>query len=140
MREQVWKHQLSAAELSGERLDLAGGIVFTAGRNPLPTWHTARPMAFIATMLADVRLTEREEFARELSHVLGALRFLRQLSAGDAEGHMYRLPRRAMWGVRNSVWDQRMAPEATALTLMTVSEVVRSLQAVQERREGEGER
>jgi hypothetical protein len=109
------------------------GIVFTASRNPLPTWHSARPIAFMATMLGDDRLTGGDEFARELNQLLGSLRFLRQLSAGEAEGHMYRSPRRAMWGVRASVWDQRMPPEATALTLLTVCETVRSLQAVRER-------
>jgi hypothetical protein len=133
MREQVWNHQLMEDVLSIERLDLAGGIVFTASRNPLPSWHGARPLAFIATMLGDERLTDSGEFPRELHHLLGSLRFLRQLSAGEAEGHMYRTPRRAMWGVRGSVWDQRMAPEATAITLLTVCETVRSLQAVRER-------
>jgi hypothetical protein len=133
MREQVWKHQLTEDILDLERLDLAGGIVFTASRNPLPTWHSARPIAFMATMLGDDRLTGSEEFARELNQVLNSLRFLRQLSAGEAEGHMYRSPRRAMWGVRASVWDQRMSPEATALTLLAVCELVRGLGSVNNR-------
>jgi hypothetical protein len=135
MREQIWNHQLTEDILEPERRDLAGGIVFTASRNPLPTWHSARPMAFVATMLGDDRLTGSDEFARELNRHLESLRFLRQLTAGEAEGHMYRTPRRAMWGVRSSVWDQRMPPEATALTLLTVCETVRSLQAVRERQQ-----
>lgn len=133
MREQVWKHQLSPADLPFESLDLAGGIIFTATRNPLPTWHSARPLAFVATMIGDERLTSGDEFPTELGRTLASLRFLRQLSAGEAEGHMYRSPANARWGVRASVWDQRMAPEATALTLLTVCEVVRSLQEVQGR-------
>jgi hypothetical protein len=134
LRDQVWSHQLASEGLAWENRDMAGGIIFTAGRNPLPTWHSARPLAFIATMLGDDRLTSDAEVAGELSRLLDSLRFLRQLTAGEAEGHMYRTPQRALGGVRASLWDQRMPPEATALTLLTVCEALGSMAAISERR------
>lgn len=134
MRAMVWRHQLRGEALPAASADLAGGIVFTAGRQPLPTWHAARPLAFIATMLGDPRLTTAEELPGELARLLSALRFLRQLTAGEAEGHLYRDPIRARGGVRASPFDQRMPPEATAMTLMAVCETIRSLEAIAARR------
>jgi AMMECR1 domain-containing protein len=134
MRELVWRNQLKPDALPPEQRDLAGGIVFTAARNPLPSWQSARPMAFIAAMLGDPRLTEPQEVPAELARLLASLRFLRQLSAGEAESHMYVNPARAMWGVRLGPWDQRMPVDATALTLITVCRTLRSLEQI--RRQG----
>jgi hypothetical protein len=137
MRSLVWKHQLRAEDLPPDQQDLAGGIVFASSKHGqvLPTWQVARPLAFIATMLGDERLTEEKEVPAELSRLLASLRFLRQLTAGEAEGHMYANPALAMGGVRASVFDQRMPPEATALTLMTVCETLQSLENIRARQE-----
>ncbi|MEX2219760.1 MAG: hypothetical protein WD749_13485 [Phycisphaerales bacterium] len=133
MREMVWKHQLRPEDLPADQQDFAGGIMFTASRQPLPTWHAARPLAFIATMLGDERLTPDEEVPAELSRLLASLRFLRQLTAAEAEGHMYANPDQALGGVRASLFDQRMPPEATAFTLMTVCETLLSLEKIKQR-------
>lgn len=133
MRSQLWAHQLRAEDLSVEDRDLAGGIVFTTTRQPLPTWQAARPIAFVATMLGDPRLTEDRELATETVRLLEALRYLWQLTAEDAEAHMYKDPARAIGGVRASVFDQRMPPEATAMTLMAVCETIRSLDEIKRR-------
>jgi hypothetical protein len=143
MRAMLWQHQLTATDLSLERRDLVGAIVFTrSAPSPpqgatMPTWHTARPLAFCATALGDPRLTEDHEIPSELGRVLASLRFLRQLTAGQAEAHMYRHPAAAIGGVRASLWDQRMPPEATALTLIAVTETLRSLQAIEARQAAE---
>ncbi len=123
----VWMHQLDAADTGREAPDLAGGVVFTAGENPLPTWHTVRPVAFFASMLGDPRLTDREEAGREASRVLASVRFLRQLSVREAEAYAHRYRHRSMGGVRAALWDQRMPPEATAMTLITVCDTLDSL-------------
>lgn len=132
MRELVWEHQLQITDLDPMEADLAGGVVFTKGANPLPTWNLARPLAFIATMLAEPSLTqgslEAGEVPEEMARLMGSIRYLRQLTAGQAEGHMYADPDRARGGVRNALWDQRMTPGASALTLMALSETIRSLQ------------
>ncbi|MFM9995909.1 MAG: hypothetical protein ACKVU4_08920 [Phycisphaerales bacterium] len=136
MRSLMWQHQLRGEDLAFEQRDLAGGIVFTASRNPLPSWQSARPLAFVGTMLADPRLTDEKEVNAEIVRLLASLRFLRQLSAGPEEGSQYADPARAMWGVRVSLWDQRMPVDATAMTLMAVCETLRSLEAIQARRAG----
>ncbi|MFN0133464.1 MAG: hypothetical protein ACKVW3_13175 [Phycisphaerales bacterium] len=137
MREMMWAHTLRPESLGHVRLDLAGGIVFSGTTGVLPTWHAARPLAMVATMLRDPTLTPRESAAIETARLLAALRYLRQLSAGAAEGHMYLDPVGAMWGVRGSVWDQRITPEATATTLLAVCETI---EAVGRRDEGTGGR
>jgi hypothetical protein len=133
MRAMVWRHQVLPDSLPPGQGDLAGGIEFTAARSPAPSWQSARPLAFIATMLGDPRLTEPQEVMPELNRLMASLRFLRQLSAGPAEGHMYADPDAGMWGVRAGPWDQSMPVDATAMTLLTVCETLRSLDAISER-------
>src|SRR5262245_52519008 len=74
MRDQVWQHQLSDVDAGTDGQDLVGGIVFTAATNPLPTWTTAKPLAFLAQTLADERLTERDKRLIQLARQLAGLR------------------------------------------------------------------
>ncbi len=128
MRERVWEHQLTAAVAGEDEQDLVGGIVFTKGRTAIPTWQSARPLAFVATMLGDGRLTEEGEFNAELVRLLTSLRFLRQLQVDESAMWMYPSPERALGGIRASVWDQRMPIEASALTLLAVCETLEALE------------
>src|SRR5207249_4098581 len=91
------------------------------------TWNTARPLAFGATMLADQRLTGDKERGLELARVLAGLRFLRQLEADDATAWMYPNRSRALGGVRSAPWDQRMPPDASAMSLLAVCETMKYL-------------
>jgi len=127
MRDQLWAHQLTPEDAGADAPDLAGGIVFTAARTPLPTWQSARPVAFAATMLGDPRLTDAGEMWRELSRLLASLRFLRQLTADEHSAWMTDDPETAQGGVRASLWDARQPIEATALTLLAVSDTIRAL-------------
>lgn len=141
MRELVWEHQIRGVDLDVSDQDLSGGIVFTKGRNPLPTWQGARPLAFLASMLGDERLTsgglQSGEVPGEIGRLLDSVRFLRQLAAGEHEGHMYKDPERAAWGVRKSLWDQTMEPGATTMTLMVICETLRSVERVASRPSGD---
>lgn len=130
MRAQVWEHQIVPADLDADSLDLAGGIVFTRAASPLPTWQCARPLAFIATMLRDERLTEPWERDAELGRLMQSLRFLRQLQADESIGWMAPNVEMAVGGVRAAPWDQSMPPDATSMALLTVVEVLRSLDAL----------
>lgn len=130
MRETVTDFQLTASDAGPENLDLVGGVVFTSGAVPLPTWQTARPVAFLATMLRDGRLTEAGEIDGELADVLRGIRFLRQLSARETECFMYREPAEAVGGVRAATWDQSMSADATAMTLLAVLETLESIDAI----------
>jgi hypothetical protein len=127
MRQQLFEHQMTEFDAGEEDADLAGGFVFTASGNPYPTWQSVRPLPFLATMLADSRLTDEGERMKELSRLMGSVRFLRQLCADVASGHMYPARGRAMWGVRAAAWDQRQPIEATAMGLIGVCEVLRAV-------------
>lgn len=137
MRDLVWGHQVTKADAGPRAGDLVGGIVFTAAKNPLPTWNAARPVAFCASMLGDERLTDKPEILFQLVTLLDSIRFLRQLSADGAAAHMYRDQDRALWGVRSALWDQRMPVQASAMTLLAVSETLRSIQSATDRLAGE---
>ncbi|MFG0256932.1 MAG: hypothetical protein ACF8GE_03415 [Phycisphaerales bacterium JB043] len=127
MRELVWRHQLEEVLLPVPDRDLAGGIVFTSSSNPLPTAQLVRPMAMLATMLGDRRLTSEEELTGELTSLMRSMRFLQQLCAGESEGHMYVDPEAARWGVRSALWDQRMTLEHSAMGLLVVAETLDSV-------------
>ena len=131
MRAMLWERTIRAE--SGQA-DLEGGIVFgtrdarDASGIAGPTWSTARPVAFAAAMLRDERLTDADELYPQLSKLLPSMRFLRQLSIDDASAFACPQPKRAMWGVRVSPWDQRQPIESSAMALLAVSEAVTSIE------------
>lgn len=130
-RERVYRYQVRPEDCDASTRDLAGAIVFTTeqGRTLLASWQSARPVAGLAAMLGDPRVTPDEEFGAELARLLPSLRFLRQLCADEAIGRLYHDPARAMWGARAAPWEQRMPGEASALTLLTFCETLKSLEA-----------
>lgn len=127
-RSLVWRHQLTAAGLDPRDADLAGGVVFTAGGAALPTDQTLRPLAFLATMLGEPSLTTRDRLPGEFGRLMRSLRFLAQLTAGEAAARMYPDADRAIGGVRAALWDQRMPLESSAMGLLTLAETLRSLE------------
>ena len=117
------------------------------GGSPLPSWHTARPLAFAGAALRDPRLTDAGERSREIVRIVGALRFLRQItpgarpqgapaevaaiqSAAPEAAALFFNPEQVRGGVRQSAWDFRQSPEATAMGLLAVCEVLESLREV----------
>jgi len=132
-RANVWAYQLSAAELPPEEMDLAGGIVFTHGRNPLPTWHSLRPLSFIAMTLDDPAITDAGEVMEHFAALRRSLRFVMQMSLREPDMHMCRDEKRSLGGVRLSVWDARASLDATALALLTVCETLISLENISNR-------
>lgn len=134
MRELCWRHQLTPASASPDTLDMIGGIVFTSQggvrATPYPTWQCVRPLVFLSTMLADVRLTEPSERGGEIVKLMTALRFLRQLEVDGSSAWMYATPGQAIGGIRASTWDNGLPPQATALTLLCVLEAMESLDRI----------
>jgi hypothetical protein len=130
VREQVWEHQLTFQDTGLADRDLAGGVVFTSGIASLPTWATARPTVFCATMLGDPRLTTPTDAPGEVVRLISAMRFLMQLAAREPGCKMYPRADLARGGVRAALWDPRMPPEATATTLLSVCEFLRALEAI----------
>jgi len=133
MREMMWRLQLSRADVMASDADLVGGIVFSGALAKLPTWQISRPLSFMGPMLAEPSLTEASEVPSEMGHLFEALRFLRQLSAGDHEGHMYAAGGRWRWGVRPATWDQSMPIETSAMTLICVCQTIRGLDRLEAR-------
>jgi len=111
--------------------DFAGGFVFS-GSAPYPTWHTVRPLAAAAAMLADPRLTDRPELLAETTRVLGGLRFMRQLTQDDASAWVVPAAR-GQWGVRAAPWDFRQPIDAQSLTLIAVCQSLDALEKVASR-------
>lgn len=128
IRRLLWEHQLSVVDAGLDAPDLVGGVVFTGARNPLPTWHMARPLVFVARMLADERLTPAGERGSELVRLLGALRFLRQLTRDESSSWLARDASLAIGGVRAAPWDQRQPLEATAMTLLALVESIEAIE------------
>lgn len=133
MRSLLWRQQINLGDTDATSGDLVGGIVFTRSLTKLPTWQAARPLAFMGPMLAEPSLTTTEELPGEMARLFESLRFLRQLSAGPHEGHMYASGGAWQWGVRPATWDQSMPIEASAMTLICVTETIRSLERLEAR-------
>lgn len=135
MREQLWQHQLSLGDAGPDTLDMVGGIVFTAGVAggtvaPYPTWHSARPLVFAATMLREPSLTEPGERARETVRLMRALRLLRQLQVDDVSAWAYANAGAAVGGIRAAPWDFGQPVDASAMVLLCVAETIKSLDAL----------
>ncbi len=124
MRTLVWGHQLEGPSVEGDNRDLEGGIVFTRGGTPLPTWQTARAASAMGALLLDERLTTPNERAGEFLKLLRTLRFLRQLTVDDGLAHLLADPAQAAGGVRAAPWDQRQPSVATSLTLLAVCDAL----------------
>jgi hypothetical protein len=128
MRASVWEHQLTRLDAGDDGADMVGGIVFTSGTSsPLPTWQCIRPVAFIATMLADLRLTETSEQKLELARLLQAFGFVRQLQVDESCGWMCPNPEAAIGGIRASTWDTSMPADATSFALLATCELLKSM-------------
>ncbi len=142
MRELCWEHQITITTAGEDALDMIGGIVLTrpatAGTSgtPYPTWQCVRPLGFVASMLADVRLTDPAERNAEIVKLLSAMRFIRQLEVDDASAWMYPVPALAMGGIRSAPWDQQISAEATALALLSVLEAIDALDGIAAERSG----
>lgn len=127
-RDLVFKFVMRPQDAGADGEDLVGGLVFTGSKAPLPSAQSLRVIAGLAAMLNDDRLTPPADHAKEIARLVPSLRFVRQLMGDEYNGTMFVDPLRAEWGVRNSMWDQRMSGEASALALITLCEAVEGAQ------------
>ncbi len=131
MRASLWQLQLTALDAGDDGQDLVGGLVFPGSRAALPTWQTARAVAFLATMLGDDRLTSPSERPEQIAKLIGAVRYLRQLQVDRTLTWMVSEPSFAIGGVRASTLDQTVSMDATSMTLLAVLELLRSLDTLE---------
>lgn len=123
-RDLVFKFVMRPQDAGRDGEDLVGGLVFTGSKAPLPSAQSLRVIAGLAAMLNDNRLTSPADRGAEIARLVPSLRFVRQLMSDEYTGTMFVDPLRAEWGVRNSLWDQRMSGEASALALITLCEAI----------------
>ena len=127
MREAAWGQQITEADVTAREADLVGGLVFTRGTTPLPTWQGLRVFAAVGSMLSDGSLTEEGEWDEELLKLRTALRFAMQLAVTRVEATNYPNTGRSMGGVRPAVWVHRVSPGATAMAILTACEALDGL-------------
>lgn len=128
-REQVYARMTPSQAPGADDADLAGGIPSAPGRTA--NADSARTVAFLATMLGDPAFTDASERPKELSRLLAALRFLRQLTVDEYAAYCANDPKAAIWGVRRSPSDQRLDPEDAAMTLIAVCESIDAIRQMQ---------
>lgn len=130
MRDELYAQSVNAFEAGDDDADLAGGMLGIAG-GVLPTWHTARPGCFLATMLGDARLTRESARMKELGRLLDVVRYTRQLAVDEHVLPLYAdKSAGVMWGVRSAMFDLRQPGDATSFSLMLMAETMRSIGAI----------
>ncbi|MFG0331134.1 MAG: hypothetical protein ACF8PN_14705 [Phycisphaerales bacterium] len=125
LRDRIWNAQVDHEPADPAPLDLRGGLAYLGGRPP--DWNTAQPLAFLATMMSDLRLTDASETVEEVVRVSRGLRFLRQLSVRDADRYRVANSEQAHGGVRSALWSARQPVGASAMSLVAVVEALESL-------------
>jgi hypothetical protein len=127
VRTAAWDNQLAPHDATPAQQDLIGGLLFPGSRQPLPSWHTARLVAALAPMLADDRTTPPADRPAEIVRLLSAMRFLRQLQVDRTMQWTLADPTTTLGALRPSVFDQRTSPEATSMTLLATTELLRAI-------------
>lgn len=129
MRDAVREHTLRAEDLDELSSDLAGGVVFTVGPVPLPTAQSFRAAAIAATMAGDARLTPAGDRPLAIALSLSHVRFAAQLCWDGPSLAFSRNPERDRGGVRAAPWDVRLSLDASAMSLLTLSETMHAIRA-----------
>ncbi|MEM8835930.1 MAG: hypothetical protein AAGD00_08930 [Planctomycetota bacterium] len=124
LRRMVWAFRIDETELGD---DVLGGISFSRGRGALATWQSLKPLAFLATMLGDARLTEPASKTEQLAELRRSLRFVLQLTVRERETHLARDPAAVLGSARPAPWDFTASADASALALLTICEALRSI-------------
>lgn len=114
--------------------DVLGGFVFqdtNPGTPPNPTWQSAIPLATFALALRNPDIVPADQnFGPLLTADLGA-RFLGQLMVTKTSAFYMRQPQRALGGVRNTLWDNTLTPDASAMTLLALAELQHTLRQLE---------
>lgn len=128
-RDAAYARMIASPSPGDDDADLAGGFLWNVN-DRIPGADSAPAVAFLATMVADIRLTDAADRPRELARLLAALRFLRQLTLDEHSAYAAADPPAVVWAVRRSPVDQKLDPEDTAMTLLAVSEALRAIDAL----------
>lgn len=112
--------------------DLVGGLSLRVGdpvegRTALPDSQSARPAAWLGSILGDPRIVPADQVESTVTAQNRLMRFLMQLSVRESFRSVMRNSKAAMGGIRNSLWNSDEPVAAQDLALLAVAE---TLQAV----------
>jgi len=131
LRSLLWASQVGIGAGRAEP-DLIGGFGLAGPFGTQVTAQGIRPAAWLARRAVTATAAEeRGEGAAEVGRLLLFGRFLVQLGVREEDGWSYRNPRVAAGGVREAVWDSWQPLPAQALALLTASDILRALGALQ---------
>ena len=127
------QRQVSAAPAVGPS-DVIGGFNPAAADAaiPVPDWHTAAVLAFLAITLRQQDVIDPQERMTWLLDCGLAARFLAQLMFDEPSCYYVRSSRDVLGAVRPALWDNRLSVGPTAMTLLAVTELLDTLDALAE--------
>jgi len=107
-----------------------GGFVLTApestGPEAVANAQSLRPIAGLAAMLLDERLTPEPAVSGLFVRQKAGLRFVMQLTVRAPVDRLFRRPERALGGVREALWDADQPVAAQALALLALVDSLRA--------------
>ena len=126
--------QIVAAPTSGPA-DVIGGFELTRlppDAPPNPNWNSAFALDFVARSLRYPNaVAAKDRLSWILTCSLGA-RFIAQLSIDEPSCYYIRSQPDAMGGVRNALWDNRLAPAPSAISLIATADLLETLAQIEE--------
>jgi hypothetical protein len=129
LRSLLWASQVGAGAGRAEP-DLIGGFGLAGPFGTQVTAQGIRPAAWLSRR-ATIMAGNESDRASEVGRLLLFGRFLMQLGVRAEDGWSYRSPGVAGGGVREAIWDSWQPLPAQALALLTASDILRSLGALQ---------
>lgn len=110
--------------------DLLGGFSLQTKSGPVTDARGIRMLPMLASLLPVEKFTPRGERSTALISMLLAARYTSQLTTTRERASRFANPTKATGGVRSSVWDAIMKPEATAMALIGITEAIQALNLV----------
>jgi hypothetical protein len=121
---------LSSQVIGDSIPDLLGGFSLQTKSGAVTDARGIRMLPMLAYLLPVETFTPRAERSAALMSMLLAARFTTQLTTTQERAGRFANPTKATGGVRSSVWDATMKPEATAMALIGITEAIQAMNRV----------
>jgi hypothetical protein len=113
--------------------DLLGGFSLQTKSGSVVDARGIRMLPMLACMLPKEIVTPAVKRSTSLRSMLLTARFTAQLTTTQERANRFVNPTKAIGGVRASVWDATMKPEATAMALIGITEAIQAINHVAQR-------
>jgi hypothetical protein len=110
--------------------DLLGGFSLETKSGSVTDARGVRMLPMLAYLLPVETFTPRSRRVAALKLMLLAARYTSQLTTTRDKASRFANPTKAIGGVRASVWDATMKPEATSMALIGITEAIQTLNRV----------